>query len=122
MRWLLACVLAIAACGNSDRDVVASAARLTGGDAHRGQALLSRYGCGACHLISKVRGARGTVGPPLDALATRSFVAGRLDNSPENLRHYLEHPQAVLPGSAMPDMGVSHEDAQDLTAFLYTLR
>jgi len=28
----------------------------------------------------------------------------------------------VIPGNAMPDMGVSEGDARDIAAYLYTLR
>jgi cytochrome c len=121
---LMACFLGVAclACQSPDREVLASAARLTGGDPGRGRFLLRDLGCGACHLVTRVPGARGTIGPPLDSLAGRSTIAGRLENSPQNLRHFLMEPQSVLPGSAMPDLGIRDEQARDLSAFLYTLR
>jgi cytochrome c1 len=35
---------------------------------------------------------------------------------------WLKDPQAVVPGNAMPNMGLNDTDAQDITAYLYTLR
>jgi cytochrome c1 len=48
------------------------------------------------------------------------MLAGRLDNSPENLQSWIRNPQRVSPGTAMPDLNVSERDARDLSAFLYT--
>ncbi len=95
---------------------------LTGGDPHRGVEAIGRYGCGGCHQIPGVRGATATVGPPLTGIALRSYLAGRLSNSPDNMRRWIQHPQEVERGTVMPDMGVTDADARDITAFLYTLR
>jgi cytochrome c1 len=35
---------------------------------------------------------------------------------------WLQNPQAIVPGNAMPNMGLSEPDARDITAYLYTLR
>jgi cytochrome c len=118
---LAAAALAIAsACGESrvERDARA----LTGGDPRRGRSLVQTYGCGSCHRVPGVPGANGTVGPPLDGIASRSFVAGRLSNSPEALMRWVKHPRQVDPHTAMPEMGVSDRDARDLAAYLETLR
>jgi cytochrome c1 len=34
---------------------------------------------------------------------------------------WIEHPQRLLPGDAMPEMGLSHEQAQTIASYLYTL-
>jgi cytochrome c2 len=109
-----------ARCGPSRSEREASA--LTGGDPRRGNALARRYGCGSCHRIPGVAGAAGTVGPPLDAIAARSYLAGRLPNTPANLIRWVQHPHAVEPGTAMPELGVTDADARDLAAYLETLR
>ena len=85
----------------------------------RGEAALRAYGCGACHDIPGIAGARGIVGPPLAALRSRAYLAGRLPNSPGNLARWIESPQRVLPGGAMPDMGVTRDDAQAMAAWLW---
>src|SRR4051794_25353732 len=96
------------------------AAAATGGDPSRGEAMFIQYGCGSCHQIVHVRKATGKVAPPLDGIATRAMIAGKLANTPDNLQHWIRDPQAVTPGTDMPDLRVSERDARDITAFLYT--
>ena len=92
------------------------------GDAERGRTLLWQFGCGSCHEIHGVVGAVGRVGPPLDEFARRVYIAGVLANTPENLQRWIRAPQEVDPHSAMPDLGVSAEQARDITAYLYGLK
>jgi len=92
------------------------------GDARRGAALIKQHGCGGCHLIPNIAQATGNVGPPLLHIGTRTFIAGFINNSPENMALWIQDPQKALPGNAMPRMGISQEDARDITAFLYTLK
>ena len=93
-----------------------------GGDPGRGRALIARFGCAGCHTIPGVRGAVGNVGPSLARIGDRTFVAGMLRNTPENLVRWLQHPQQVIPGNAMPEMGISEAEARDIASYLYTLR
>ncbi len=120
--WLLALsivALMAAACGlGSERQPVVA---VEGGDVARGREALVRYGCTSCHTIPGIRGATATVGPPLDDWADRWYIAGLLVNDPDNLMHFIQAPQAVLPGGAMVDMGVTTSDARDMAAYLYTL-
>lgn len=95
---------------------------LYGGDPGAGASLIRAYGCGTCHTIPGVRGADGKVGPPLTAFAYRTYVAGNLFNTPENLIAWIMDPQAVEPGTAMPTLGVTEDQAQHIAAYLYTLR
>ena len=95
------------------------ARQLTGGDPVRGERLMQHYGCGTCHQVSGVPGASGTVGPALSGLGQRSYLAGKLSNSPENLLRWIQYPQQVVPGNAMPDMNISDEDARHIAAYLY---
>ena len=94
----------------------------TGGNAGVGQHLIYSYGCGSCHTIPGVAEAKGTVGPPLQALASRIYIAGSLVNTPENLFRWVAKPQEINPGTAMPDLGVTDRQARDIAAYLYTLR
>jgi cytochrome c2 len=98
----------------------AHAAATTGGNPHRGQAMFIQYGCGSCHHLTYVRKATGQVGPPLDGIAVRAVIAGKLSNTPDNLQRWIRDPQAVTPGTDMPDLHVSQRDARDISAFLYT--
>jgi cytochrome c1 len=70
--------------------------------------------------VAHVRQALGRVGPSLDGIALRAMIAGKLANSPDNLRRWIRDPQAVTPGTDMPDLSVGDGDARDITAFLYT--
>ncbi|HWE47516.1 MAG TPA: c-type cytochrome [Caulobacteraceae bacterium] len=109
----------LAGCG---RDDVAAAPNDFGGDPEQGRILVTKYSCGSCHDIPGVAGAHGLVGPPLEHMGERTMVAGVLPNTPENLTRWIEQPQSVVPGNAMPDMGINNHDARDVAAYLYTLR
>ncbi len=92
------------------------------GNAQHGRQLISAYGCGACHMVPGLRGARGLVGPPLYYIANRSIIAGQLPNTPDNLTRWIEHPRSIEPKTAMPELGVSKAEAYDIAAYLYTVR
>lgn len=68
-----------------------------------------------------MRDADGTVGPPLIAMGKRSFIAGELTNTPGNLVRWVMNPKDVEPGTAMPDLGVSRDDARNIAAYLERL-
>lgn len=93
-----------------------------GGDAERGRRLLPQYGCQGCHRIPGVTGSPVNVGPPLAGFGARALVAGRLPNTPEQVAAWLRDPAAVDPQTAMPQLGVGARDAQDMAAYLATLR
>jgi cytochrome c2 len=93
-----------------------------GGNMQQGRVLLQSYGCGSCHSIPGVRAAVATVGPPLSGIAKRTFLAGRLPNTPENMENWIRFPKKVDPQTAMPEVGVTERDARDMVAYLYTLR
>jgi cytochrome c len=93
-----------------------------GGDAARGSAAFVDYGCHSCHRIPGVQGADSLVAPPLDAWGERSFVAGRLPNTPDAVMTWIMDPQEIDPGNAMPDMGVPESVARDMAAYLFELR
>lgn len=92
------------------------------GDIDKGEELIGVYGCGSCHEIPGVAGARGLVGPPLTRMGRRIFIAGVLRNTPENMVAWLRDPQKIVPGNAMPTMGLSEEQARDVAAYLENLR
>jgi cytochrome c2 len=92
------------------------------GNAEAGVSTITRHACGSCHQIPGVQAANGLVGPPLGGVAARVYLAGHLLNTPDNMLLWLRNPQAVFPGNAMPDMGLSDKEARDVAAYLYTLR
>jgi cytochrome c2 len=120
---LLVLLLPLAGCNRGDTPSREEAMHLTGGgDMAKGRLAIERYGCGACHTIPGVPGARGMVGPPLATVGGRMYIAGMLTNTPQNLVRWIQVPQAVAPGNAMPNLGVSASDARDIAAYLYTRR
>ena len=93
-----------------------------GGDPARGALVIVRGSCGDCHEIPGIQAAHGQVGPPLTHFGRRTVVAGMLPNTPENLTLWIRHPQAVVPGNAMPEAGLTDQQARDAAAYLYSLR
>lgn len=104
------------------RESVVTAETLAGGDATLGRHLIFSFGCGSCHMIPGVREANGNLGPPLQEFAYRGYIAGTLVNTPDNLVSWIATPQRIQPGNAMPDLGVTNEQAHHIAAYLYTLR
>ena len=111
---LAALALLGAACGSAKQTQT-----VPGGNADRGKQLIVDYGCGQCHLVAGVDGADGRVGPELDELARRRYIAGQLDNTPANLARWIMDPKSVDPNTVMPDLGVTRPDARDIAAYLY---
>ena len=90
-------------------------------DARRGERALYQYACNACHTIPGVTSSLPQVGPPLTGMARRLLIAGKLANTPDNMVRWLRYTHEVDPLTAMPEMGVSEQDARDIAAHLATL-
>lgn len=101
---------------------ITSTAYVTGGDPAAGQEAIVDYGCQTCHIIPGIAAPKAYVGPPLDEWPSRSYIAGNLSNTPDNLIQWIRFPQEVEPGTAMPDLDVSEEAARDIAAYLFNLR
>ena len=110
--------IALAGCDQEPNKLV----EITGGNPHKGKAAIDAYGCGSCHTIPGIRTAKGTVGPPLFFWSKRTYIAGQVPNKPDFLIRWIEAPQTIEPGTAMPNLGVSEGTARDIAAYLYTLR
>ncbi len=102
--------IATAACTNAPSDV------------ERGRRLAEQYQCGTCHVIPGVNGANGVVAVTLKSAGQRSYIAGRIPNTREHLVHWIVEPAALVPGTLMPSMGVTPDDARDIAAYLAQLR
>lgn len=113
----------LSSCDNLTSSRVRAAYVTTGGgNARTGRDDIRKYGCYACHTIDGVPGAHGLVGPPLDGIGNREFIAGELPNTPENIMRWIQHPRQVEPHTVMPEMGVTEQDSRDIAAYLYTLQ
>lgn len=89
------------------------------GDPNTGEKLIAQKGCGGCHTISGVQGATGVAGPNLTNIVLRPTIAGEsIPNSPDTLMQWLLDPPSMKPGTTMPKLGLTEQEARDLVAFL----
>jgi putative membrane protein len=109
----------IGGCTNHDTQWAAS---MTGGTPARGREAIRSYGCQSCHTIPGIQGAKGLVGPPLAGIASRSYIAGVMSNTPQHMIEWLRNPPGIDSKTAMPNMNVTERDARDIAAYLYTLK
>ena len=89
------------------------------GTIEAGRRLIANYGCGSCHMIPGVPGANSMAAAPLKCFYQRAYIAGRLPNTKGNLVLWIQNPQQIDPGNAMPDLGVSEDEASDIADYLY---
>jgi cytochrome c oxidase subunit 2 len=91
------------------------------GDVARGLATFKQETCASCHSIDGVSTAR--YAPDLSHIAGReTLAAGRLVNNRDNLFLWLRDPQAIKPGCKMPNFQLTESQANDLTAYLESLK
>ncbi len=117
----LALVIALLANTTNNTTSARAQQQVPEGDPRQASQAIQKYGCGSCHVIPGIAGAEGAVGPRLTHISERSFLAGELPNTPDNLVMWIQHPQHVKPGTAMPEMGVSDAEARDIAAYLYSM-
>ena len=91
------------------------------GNAEAGRQFFGAKGCGGCHTLYGLPGAAGVAGPNLANVTLRPTLAGEtLPMSPDTLTRWLLDPPALKPDARMPRLGLTPQEAQDLTAFLYS--
>jgi cytochrome c2 len=118
---VLSAALLLSACGDArSRQHITEVT--TGGNVFRGARMIQYYGCGSCHIIPGISGAVGLAGPPLSGIASRMYIAGVLQNTPQNMMRWIENPKAVDEKTVMPNLGVTQADAADIAGYLYTLQ
>jgi cytochrome c len=121
LAFTLFLAFVLVSCGGEGGNGSRSATSI--GNAERGQQMIAQYGCNVCHVSPGVRGPQGKLGPSFERIARRRTISnGKVPNTPENLVRFIQSPASLNPQSAMPPMGVSPVDAQDMTAYLLTLR
>jgi ubiquinol-cytochrome c reductase cytochrome b subunit len=78
-----------------------------------GRQLVGAQGCTSCHVIN---GQGGSVGPSLDGIAAR--------RGPAYIHSYIENPKSLNPNATMPSFlpPLTHEQVEDITQYLLTLR
>ena len=87
-----------------------------------GRRVFETTACINCHAVSGTV-ANGRFGPDLSHLMSRDTIAaGAAPNTPENLRLWIQKPEAIKPGSLMPAMELTDGELGAVTAYLETLR
>ena len=119
VRGCLLLLLIVMAAG-CRRDVGHVEKFVPGGDPEAGRTAILEYGCGSCHWIDGIPEADAYVGPPLMEFEQRHYIAGKLPNRAENLIAWIQFPQTIEPGSAMPNLGVTETEARNIAAYLYS--
>lgn len=117
---LLVATYGIAAC-QQEAEVPAQQ-RIVGADAEMGRQAIAAIGCGACHRVPGVEGARGIVGPSLEGFGRRQLIGGVIPNKPTQLIRWVKDAPSLIPDTGMPDLPLSQDQARDIAAYLYTLR
>ncbi len=86
-----------------------------------GRHVFETEACVNCHTISGTA-AKGTFGPDLTHLMSRATIAaGAADNTPDNLRSWIQDPNRFKPGALMPAMQLSEQETNQVVAYLATL-
>jgi mono/diheme cytochrome c family protein len=78
--------------------------------ADNGSRLAQRW-CASCHVVSSSQ-SKGS-----DATPSFASIAQRADFNAEKLAFFLLHPHPI-----MPNMSLSRQEAQDIAAYIATLR
>jgi|SRR5881394_3831941 cytochrome c len=121
IRIAFVCVALIALTGCSQK-LQQQAASMTGGNPKRGKTAIVQYGCSSCHTIPGIREAKALVGPPLNQIASRTYIAGVMKNTPENMIHWIQDPPHIDHLTAMPNLHIPEQEVRDIASYLYTLR
>jgi cytochrome c len=95
-----------------------------GSPAAEGQALIASKPCVGCHTIPGIPGANGTIGPNLGGVASRTKIAGGAVNNtgPDDLKKWIMNPPALKPGTLMPNLGLTDDEATKIVAYLELLK
>lgn len=90
--------------------------------AKQGMVYFGQVGCSGCHTIAGTKFA-GQVGPNLTDLTGRMMIAANLiPNTPANLARWIHNPQAVKPGTLMPNLHLPSNEISALVAYLRSLK
>jgi cytochrome c2 len=95
-----------------------------GSPAAQGQTLLAQKGCGGCHVIPGVSGATGNIGPSLVGIASKTSVGdGAVPiQSRDDMVRWIVDPPAMKPGTQMPKLNLTPDEADRMVAYLELLR
>jgi cytochrome c oxidase subunit 2 len=78
--------------------------------------------CVSCHTVRGTTSA-GKFGPDLTHLMSRETLAsGMMRNTRQNLRSWVQDPQAMKPGCLMPSMQLTNKQLDAVVSYLVTLK
>ncbi len=123
---LLVVALSLGACADNDewpsRNDTLSARTAAAADPAAGRVLIIDNRCGACHMIPGIPAADALAAPPLTGWSQRKLIAGVIPNTWENTVNWVMDPHAIQPETAMPDMGLTRIEAEQVADYLFSLR
>jgi cytochrome c oxidase subunit II len=91
-------------------------------EAVEGRQAFESQACISCHVV-RGTSAQGKFGPDLTHLMSRDTLAsGAIDNTPANLKLWIQDPDYIKPGSLMPAMQLSDDQIDKIVAYLTTLK
>jgi len=91
-------------------------------NADEGRKAFFANSCVNCHTI-RGTSAQGKFGPDLTHLMSREMLAaGVVPNTPDNLRRWVRDPQKIKVGCLMPNMQLTDQEVDHITAYLQTLK
>ena len=86
-----------------------------------GRRVFLEYACRNCHGVAGLTEA--DFAPDLTHLMSRNLIAGgMLPNTADNLKAWIEDPQAIKPGCDMPALQLTRQEIEDVVAYLTTLK
>ncbi len=96
----------------------------------KGVDAIVRYNCGSCHTIPPIPGAAGQIGPNLTPnsglppVSQRKMIAGGVvpNSSVDDLAGWIMDPPAHKPGTAMPKLGLTADEAKAAAEYLYSIK
>jgi len=87
-----------------------------------GKLTFESLSCVNCHTVRGTT-ANGVFGPDLTHLMSRqTLAAGVVLNTPENLRRWVDDPQALKPGCFMPSMKLTNQQLTQVVSYLESLK
>lgn len=103
------------------REQRSEADRAVGDMASHGAEVFVQESCAACHTVRGTE-ADGRLGPDLTHIASRrTLAAGILENTPENLRRWIDHTWDIKDGITMPPVPLTDDEVDAVVSYLETL-
>ena len=91
------------------------------GDPERGRVTFADKGCVTCHTVRGVPNSTGILGPNLTNVALRpTLTEAGFPNTPDQMARWILDPPAMKPGTIMPNLSLTDQQARDVVAFLYS--